>query len=142
MYIGYTCESGIAVVHSRSDMGRDNLGSKTIKQKLTYRRNFPDCKKHGTAQDIGVLFNRQCLIKVYSTVLNKVLKGNAISTNICRLAADQTDDEPSSMILIFSLPFLRLASVCYFASMTECHLCRFECWTVQNPPLCGALSDS
>ena len=51
---------------------RDNLGSKTIKQKLTYRRNFPDCKKSGTAEAINVSFHRQPLIKIYSKVLDRV----------------------------------------------------------------------
>lgn len=61
-----------------------------LTDKGTKWRNFPDCKKRGTAEAIDVLPHRQCLIKMYSKVFDQALKGDVISANICRLTADQT----------------------------------------------------
>ena len=91
LFIGFSCESSIAVVQSWRDHRRNELFCGTVTEERTDRGDSPECEKRSAAEATDVLFHWQCLIKMHSKVRNGGLKRNVTSICICRLAADRTD---------------------------------------------------
>ena len=57
LFIGYSCESSIAVVQSRRDHRRNKLFCETVRQERTDRGDSPECDKRSEEEATGVLFH-------------------------------------------------------------------------------------
>ena len=76
LFIGYTCESSIAVVQSWRDRSRNKLFCGTVREEQTDRGDSPECKKCSAAEASDVLFHWQfgCMTARTSSMGTMLLK--------------------------------------------------------------------
>ena len=102
LFIGYSCESSIAVVRSWRDHRRNELFCGTVRQERTDRGDSPECEKRSAAEATDVLFHwhlsvwSRCTPR-YVTMVWKGMQLPPISADSQPTELIRTD-EPTSII--------------------------------------------